>query len=322
MTATLIAIFAALVLFVGLCYFRANGWAWVATIALYLIGTMIFLPGERSIVLWVITWLLFSAIAAVLNYGPLRRKLLSDPIFAWYKKLLPAVSQTEQEALEAGTVWWDGELFSGKPNWKKLLAYPKPVLSAEEQAFLDGPTEQLCAMVDDWKITHELCDLPPEIWRFIGDKGFLGMIIPKHYGGLEFSARAHSEVVMKLSSRSSATAVTVMVPNSLGPAELLMHYGTDEQKNYYLPRLAKGLEIPCFALTGPDAGSDAGSIPDFGIVCRQEWNGEKDVLGIRLTWENATSRSVRSQRYSAWHSNFTIPIIWFPIVRISASRWL
>ena len=212
-------------------------------------------------------------------------QLVERSDFRLVQKLLPAVSQTEQEALEAGTVWWDGELFSGKPNWKKLLAYPKPVLTAEEQAFLDGPTEQLCAMVDDWKITHELYDLPPEIWRFIGEKGFLGMIIPKHYGGLEFSARAHSEVVMKLSSRSSATAVRVMVPNSLGPAELLMHYGTDEQNNYYLPRLAKGLEIPCFALTGPDAGSDAGSIPDFGIVCRQDWNGEKNVLGMRVTWE-------------------------------------
>jgi acyl-CoA dehydrogenase len=285
MTATLIAIVIAIATVTGLCYFRANGWAWVASIAALLIGAMVLLPGERSILLWVITWLIFSAIAVVLNHTPIRRRFLSDPLFVWYKKLLPAVSQTEQEALEAGTVWWDGELFTGKPDWKKLLAYPKPMLSAEEQAFLDGPTEQLCAMVDDWKITHELYDLPPEIWRFIGEKGFLGMIIPKHYGGLEFSARAHSEVVMKLSSRSSATAVTVMVPNSLGPAELLMHYGTEQQKNHYLPRLAKGLEIPCFALTGPDAGSDAGSIPDFGIVCRQEWEGEKDVLGIRLTWE-------------------------------------
>ncbi len=285
MIATLIAIVVALAGLVALSYIRANGWAWIAAVAIYLIGAMLMLPGERSILLWVVVWLAFSAAAVVLNYTPFRRKYLSDPMFAWYKKLLPAVSQTEQEALEAGTVWWDGELFTGKPNWDKLLSYPKPTLSAEEQAFLDGPVEQLCAMVDDWKITHELYDLPPEIWRFIGEKGFLGMIIPKHYGGLEFSARAHSEVVMKLSSRSSATAVTVMVPNSLGPAELLLHYGTDVQKDYYLPRLARGLEIPCFALTGPEAGSDAGSIPDFGIVCRQEWNGQAEVLGIRLTWE-------------------------------------
>ena len=270
---------------VALAYLRVNGWAWVAACAAFFIAVMLFMPGSRSIVLWVVLWLLLSAAAVVFNYVPLRRQLLSDRLFTWYKKLLPAVSQTEQEALEAGTVWWDGELFTGKPDWNKLLAYPKPTLSAEEQAFLDGPVETLCSMVDDWKITHELYDLPPEIWRYIGAQGFLGMIIPKKYGGLEFSARAHSEVVMKLSSRSSATAVTVMVPNSLGPAELLLHYGTDAQKDHYLPRLAKGLEIPCFALTGPEAGSDAGSIPDFGIVCRQDWNGQANVLGMRVTWE-------------------------------------
>ena len=282
---TFIVLFFAFAGAVALAYVRANGWAWVISSAIFLIAIMILLPGPRSIVLWVILWLLLSAAAVLLNYVPLRRQLLSDPLFTWYKKLLPAVSQTEQEALEAGTVWWDGELFTGKPNWNKLLAYPRPVLSAEEQAFVNGPVETLCDMVDDWKITHELYDLPPEIWRYIGAQGFLGMIIPKKYGGLEFSARAHSEVVMKLSSRSSATAVTVMVPNSLGPAELLLHYGTDAQKDLYLPRLAKGLEIPCFALTGPDAGSDAGSIPDFGIVCRQDWNDQQNVLGMRLTWE-------------------------------------
>src|SRR5262249_33764168 len=195
------------------------------------------------------------------------------------------VSQTEQEALDAGTVWWDGDLFSGKPDWHKLLAYPRPQLSGEEQAFLDGPVEALCRRVNDWKITHELHDLPPPVWQFIKDQGFRGMIIPKQYGGLGFSALAHSEVVMKLSTRSTTTAVTVMVPNSLGPAELLLHYGTDQQKNHYLPRLAKGLEIPCFALTSPEAGSDAGAIPDYGVVCRGEWDGRHDVLGIRLTWE-------------------------------------
>src|SRR4029079_15983783 len=165
------------------------------------------------------------------------------------------------------------------------LAVPAPKLSAEEQAFLDGPVEELCAMCDDWAITHEHQELPPHVWQFIKDKGFLGMIIPKKFGGLGFSALAHSAVVMKLSTRSSATAITVMVPTSRGPGELLLHYGTDEQKNYYLPRLAKGLEMPCFALTRPAAGSDAGGIPDFGIVCRAEWEGKSDVLGIRLTWE-------------------------------------
>jgi len=202
-----------------------------------------------------------------------------------FRRLLPQVSQTEQEALDAGTVWWEGDLFSGAPNWNKLLAYPKPKLTAEEKAFLSGPVEQLCAMLDEWRITRELHDLPPDVWQFIKDNGFFGMIIPKQYGGLGFSALAHSEVVMKISSRSGTAAVSVMVPNSLGPSELLLQYGTEEQKNHYLPRLAKGLEIPCFALTGPDAGSDAGSMPDSGIVCYGEFNGDSHVLGMRITWE-------------------------------------
>ena len=184
----------------------------------------------------------------------------------------------------SGTVWWDGELFSGNPDWKKLLAYPKPALSAEERAFLDGPVEELCAMLDDWEITNELHDLPPRAWQFIKDAGFLGMIIPKQYGGKGFSALAHSETVMKITTRSGTAAVSVMVPNSLGPAELLLHYGTDEQKNHYLPRLARGLEIPCFGLTNPQAGSDAAAIPDVGVVCRGVWEG-REVLGMRVTWE-------------------------------------
>jgi acyl-CoA dehydrogenase len=181
-------------------------------------------------------------------------------------------------------VWWDGDLFSGRPDWNKLLAIPAPRLRPEEQAFLDDPVEELCALCNDWEITHERYDLPPHVWQFIKDKGFLGMIIPRKYGGLGFSALAHSAVVTKLSSRSNAAAVTVMVPNSLGPAELLLHYGTDEQKNHYLPRLAKGLEIPCFALTSPEAGSDAASIPDYGVVCKGVWQG-KETLGMRVTWD-------------------------------------
>ncbi|MGL6071623.1 acyl-CoA dehydrogenase, partial [Craterilacuibacter sp.] len=206
-------------------------------------------------------------------------------------KITPAMSQTEQEAINAGTVWWDKDLFSGKPDWKRLLAFPDPKLSAEEQAFIDGPTEALCRMVDDWKITHELKDLPPEVWQFIKDQGFLGMIVKKKYGGLEFSNYAHAKVVTKIATRGGTAAVSVMVPNSLGPGELLQHYGTDAQKDYYLPRLAKGLEVPCFALTSPSAGSDAGSIPDFGIVCRGAYtdprSGEhfENVLGIRVSWE-------------------------------------
>ena len=202
-----------------------------------------------------------------------------------FRRILPKVSQTEQEALDAGTIWWEGELFSGGPNWYKLLAYPKPKLSTEEKAFLAGPVEELCRMLDEWTITRELHDLPPQVWQFIKTNGFFGMIIPKKYGGLGFSALAHSEVVMKISSRSGTAAVSVMVPNSLGPSELLLQYGTEEQKDHYLPRLAKGVEIPCFALTGPEAGSDAGAIPDTGIVCHGQHNGDEHVLGIRLTWE-------------------------------------
>ena len=228
---------------------------------------------------------LIAIAGIVLFIRPLRYLLVSRPLLKIFRKILPKVSQTEQEALDAGTVWWEGELFSGDPNWSTLLAYPKPQLSTEEKTFLDGPVEQLCEMLDEWKITRELHDLPPNVWQFIKDNGFFGMIIPKQYGGHGFSALAHSEVVMKIGSRSGTAAVTVMVPNSLGPAELLLHYGTEEQKNNYLPRLAKGLEIPCFALTGPDAGSDAGAIPDTGIICRSKFKGKKNVLGIRVTWE-------------------------------------
>jgi acyl-CoA dehydrogenase len=232
------------------------------------------------------TWLLIliAAIAAVLFLPPLRRAVLTGPMFAAYKKLLPAMSQTEKEALEAGTVWWEGELFSGRPNWQTLLDYPQPKLSAAEQSFVDIECEALCAMTKDWDTTQIHNDLPPEVWAYVKEKGFLGMIIPKRYGGLEFSALAHSAVVQKLSTHCSAAAVSVMVPNSLGPAELLLHYGTEAQKDYYLPRLAKGLEIPAFALTNPHAGSDAASIPDLGIVCKGQWQG-KEVIGMRVTWD-------------------------------------
>ena len=227
---------------------------------------------------------LIAALAAVAFVPPIRRTLVTNPLLRLYRRILPDMSSTEKEAIDAGTVWWDGDLFSGAPDWNKLLAIAEPRLSDEEQAFVDGPVEMLCAMCDDWEITHERQDLPPQVWQFIKEQGFLGMIIPKQYGGLGFSALAHSAVVTKLSSRSNAAAVSVMVPNSLGPAELLLHYGTDEQKNHYLPRLAKGLEIPCFALTSPEAGSDAASIPDYGVVCKGMWQG-KEVLGMRVTWD-------------------------------------
>ncbi len=230
-------------------------------------------------------WVLLIVGAVLGNPTPLRRHVVSRPLLTLFRRILPQISQTEQEALDAGTVWWDGELFSGNPDWNRLLSFPKPALSAEERAFLDGPVEELCQMSNEWQITHELYDLPPPAWQFLKDRGFLGMIIPKEYGGLGFSALAHSEVIMKLTTRSGTTAISVMVPNSLGPAELLLHYGTQKQKDHYLPRLAKGIEIPCFALTSPEAGSDAGGIPDFGVVCRGEWEGKPNVLGIRVTWE-------------------------------------
>ena len=228
--------------------------------------------------------LALAVFAGLILIRPLRRAVISRPLFATYRKVLPQMSETERDALEAGTVWWEGELFRGKPDWKKLHAYPKPTLTAAEQSFMDNECAEACRLVDDWKVTHELYDLPNEAWRYIKDKGFLGMIIPKKYGGLEFSAYAHSQVVTKLSTRSSALSVSVMVPNSLGPAELLLHYGTEEQKNHYLPRLAKGIEVPAFALTSPWAGSDAASIPDNGIICKGMWQG-KEVLGMRVSWD-------------------------------------
>lgn len=226
--------------------------------------------------------LLFIAILAIPVW---RRALITCPIFKQMRNNLPTMSQTEREALEAGNTWWDAELFSGQPDWRKLIDLPAACLSEEEHAFLDGPVEILCAMLHDWEITHVHQDLPPEVWAFIKQHRFCGIIIPKSYGGLQFSEFAHSQVVLKIASRSASAAVTVMVPNSLGPAKLLMAYGTEQQKAYYLPRLANGQEIPAFALTGPQAGSDAAAMPDTGIVCYGEHDGQPQVLGIRLNWE-------------------------------------
>ncbi len=266
-----------------LAFFRASIWSWLLAIAI--IVPVIAIESRISATALQVIYICLGIFVAVLGIPFLRRLLVSGFALNLFRGILPQVSQTEQEALDAGTVWWDGDLFGGLPDWHKLLSYPKPQLSAEEQSFLDNEVEQLCAMLDDWDITHARQDLPPDVWQFIKDKGFFGMIVPREYGGLEFSALAHSAVVTKVASRSGTGAVTVMVPNSLGPAELLLHYGTPQQKDKYLRRLATGLEVPCFALTGPFAGSDAGAIPDYGIVCRGEFNGEQDVLGIRLTWE-------------------------------------
>jgi acyl-CoA dehydrogenase len=228
-------------------------------------------------------WLLLLAVALPLLLPQQRRSLFTAPLFAWFKRVLPPMSATERDAIEAGTVWWDGELFSGRPDWDTLLAYPKAQLTEEEQVFIDGPTEALCAMVSDWQIGQQM-DLPAEAWAHIKSHGFFALIIPKQYGGKGFSAYAHSQVAMKLATRSGDLASTVMVPNSLGPAELLLHYGTDAQRDHYLPRLARGEDIPCFALTGPLAGSDAGAMPDTGIICKGQWQGE-EVIGLRLNWE-------------------------------------
>jgi acyl-CoA dehydrogenase len=256
---------------------------WSVLVALALVA-MHYVPGIGNATL-ALLWVIYAAVVIPLNVHILRKNLVSTPLFKGMARAMPTISQTEQEALDAGDVWWEGELFSGKPDFKKIRSLPKPQLTEEEQAFIDGPVEELCRMSNDWEITQQNSDLSAEAWQFIKDNGFFAMIIPKEYGGLGYSALAHSEVVMKLGSRSGSTAVTVMVPNSLGPGKLLMHYGTQEQKDYYLPRLARGEEIPCFGLTGPDAGSDAGAMPDSGVVCYGTFEGRDDVLGVRLTWE-------------------------------------
>jgi len=228
-------------------------------------------------------WVGFGGLVA-LNMVDFRREKLTKPLLAVYRTMLPSMSDTEREALEAGNVWWDGELFSGMPNWDRLMSFPAPKLSEEEQAFVDGPCDELCRMIDEWEIGHELADMPKPVWDFIIEKKFFAMIIPKHYGGLGFSAYANAVVIQKLASRSAVVSSTVGVPNSLGPAELLLHYGTDAQKDRYLPGLAAGTEIPCFALTSPQAGSDAAALIDSGVVCKGEWEGE-EIVGIRLNWD-------------------------------------
>jgi acyl-CoA dehydrogenase len=278
-----ILIMVVLVVALLLAFFRSSIWGWLIAVAVFVPAiayeSRITDEALKSVGITLAVFL------AVLGIPALRRTLVSRVVLGIFRKIVPQVSQTEQEALDAGTVGWDGELFSGNPHWKQLLALPKTGLSDREQAFLDNEVEQLCAMINDWDITHTRLDLPPEAWQFIKDKGFFGLIIPKEYGGLEFSAQAQSAVVAKVASRSGTAAVTVMVPNSLGPAELLLHYGTQEQKDKYLRNLACGKEIPCFALTGPFAGSDAGAIPDKGIVCYGDFNGHNNVLGVRVTWE-------------------------------------
>ncbi|MBB6367993.1 MULTISPECIES: acyl-CoA dehydrogenase [Xanthomonas] len=262
-------------------YHRMRLAVWAALSATLLVACWLL---GASHVATIVAAVVLAVIAVPLLLPFVRKPLLTAPMLKVFRKVLPPLSQTERIALETGSVGFEGELFTGDPDWQKLLNYPKPQLTAEEQAFLDGPVEELCRMTNDWEITHVHADLPPEIWSFIKKNKFFGMIIPKEYGGLGFSALAHHKVIQKIASVSSVVSSTVGVPNSLGPGELLLHYGSKEQKDYYLPRLAVGQEVPCFGLTGPFAGSDATSIPDYGIVCKGEWNGA-NVLGVKLTFD-------------------------------------
>lgn len=274
-------VFIFFIVFTVLAYHRASLNVWAISFTLLLV----FITMWNGIVLGVLLdWICFLAIFIPLYANKWRRHFISLPIFRFYRRVMPSMSLTEREAISAGTITWEGDLFCGCPNWDKLLSYPRATLSEEEQAFLDGPVETLCRMIDDWDITHNRADLSPEVWRYIKEQGFFGLIIPKQYGGKQFSAYAHSQILVKINGRSISVGSTVAVPNSLGPAELLLHYGTEEQKNYYLPRLARGEEIPCFALTSMVAGSDASSMTDHGIVCWGEHDGEP-ALGIRLNFD-------------------------------------
>ncbi len=266
----------------GLLLTRARAWVWTSLLAIALIIFTDLSP--YSSVAHGILWAIFLIIALLVNVKILRRGIITERFFVYFKRSLPPMSHTEREAIEAGDVWWEGELFQGRPDWNKFHGIPKPRLTAEEQAFLENEVQTLCHMLDDWKIVHEHHDMPPEIWQYLKEQRFFGLVIKKQYGGRGFSALAHSTVIATLATRSLSTAINTMVPNSLGPGELLYHYGTDEQKQYYLPRLANGEDIPCFALTSTEAGSDAGAMQDKGVICKGQHKGE-EVLGIRLSWD-------------------------------------
>jgi acyl-CoA dehydrogenase len=272
-----------LAVILGLVFFSAAVWLWTLVWAATLLLLSIF--GTLGVVTLVLCWSIFLFCAAFALLKQQRIRYFTKPIIIdKFSKNMPTISTTEREAIEAGDVWWEQDLFCGSPNWKKLLAIPAPTLRADEQDFLDNQVETLCGMLNDWDILNVHHDMPEEAWNYLKTQRFFGMAIPKEYGGHGFSALLHSTVVVKIATRSISAAVNTMVPNSLGPGELLVHYGTTAQKDYYLPRLARGEEVPCFALTSPDAGSDAGAMTDTGIVCRGMFEG-KEVLGISLTWE-------------------------------------
>ncbi len=262
-------------------FLRSKPFQWTLTIGLVLL-VLSLLP-HSSWWLLVPAWCLFIMSALFANLPLLRQQLVTRHLIHVFRKVLPPMSKTEREALEAGSVWWEGELFQGRPNWEKLHAYPKPTLTEEENAFLAKQVQTLCQLIDDWQLTLD-ADLSKEVWDYIKQERFFSMIIPKEYGGLGFSALMQSTVVTTIATRSLSAAVVVMVPNSLGPGELLLHYGTDEQRNHYLPRLARTEEIPCFALTSTEGGSDAGAMPDRGVICKGMHEG-KEVMGIRLNFD-------------------------------------
>lgn len=270
-----------LALFTLLSYQRASLSVWTIALVVYFLLVAKF--SHLGLVTSIILCTFVGLILLILNVRPVRRSLISRHLLSWFRRVKPHMSQTEKESLDVGTVGWEGQLFTGMPNWQTLLSYSSAKLTEEENAFLEGPVEQLCQMINNWDIVHNRFSIPAEMWQFLKQNGFFGIIIPKSYGGKQFSALAHSEIIAKISARSITVATIIAVPNSLGPAELLLEYGTDEQKNYYLPRLASGEEIPCFGLTGPEAGSDAGAMPDYGVVCRGQYNG-KEVTGVRLNW--------------------------------------
>jgi acyl-CoA dehydrogenase len=265
-----------------LIFVEAAALWWLATLCVWV--AIVALTGVAGLAGCIALGVVLIVPTLIVAVPPLRRVLVSKHVLALFRRALPEMSPTERDAIEAGTVWWDAELFKGRPDWDALLAHGPPVLSDEERAFIDNECAQLADLANDWETTAHWQDISPQAWEYIRSQGFLGMIIDEQHGGKAFSAYAHSQVVMKLASRCSAATVSVMVPNSLGPAELLLHYGTEEQKAHYLPRLASGEEIPCFALTSPYAGSDAAAIPDVGIVCKGTYEG-RETLGFSVTWD-------------------------------------
>lgn len=262
--------------------YRLSTLTWTALLGagLVIITFLNYLP-IRGVIFF---WLCYIIAACFANMHIMRRRYISGPLLKKVKAQLPSISSTEREAIDAGDTWWEKELFCGRPNWQRLFDIQRPHLTDEEEAYINNQVEKLCAMCDDWEIVQHRGDLPPEVWEYIKKEKFFGMVIPKQYGGLGFSAVAHSTVITKIATRCGSAAVDIMVPNSLGPAELLIRYGTDEQKNFYLPRLAAGDEVPCFGLTGANSGSDAGAMLDTAIVCKGEHDGKK-VIGLKLNWD-------------------------------------